>query len=105
MLFAKCSLSTNVTSIDEIDSELAEMGEDDEDFDTSEERFTFVEPDTYVSLLSAPNSFELFIVCEFKEKLIANEDLCDFYGHIIKKGEKKRFYSVIQYSAVQCHTL
>ena len=62
-------------SIDEIDSELAEMDEDDEDFDTSEERFTFVEPRYLCSPPSAPNSFEL---CEIKEKSIANEDLCEF---------------------------
>ena len=54
----ECGQSTNnITSIDEIDSKLAKMDDDDEDIDTSEERFIFVEPGTYVAFLSAPNSF------------------------------------------------
>ena len=38
--------------------------------------------------MSAPNSFESFIVVKVKSKDVADCDTVDFYGHTIRKGDK-----------------
>ena len=65
------------------EDEIAGLDEDDEQLNISDEQYEFVEPGSYIALLSAPNSFEQFIICEIKEKGIASKDMVDFYGHVI----------------------
>ena len=92
--FIKCLVSDEKTidetdRVDEFEEEIArEIDELDEIENMSDEKYNIIEPGSHVALFSASNSFELFIVCKITDKSIAEDDLKDFYGHVIRKGDK-----------------
>ena len=80
---------TYTDRVDEFEEEIArEIDELDEIENMSDEKYNIIEPGSHVALFSASNSFELFIVCKITDKSIAEDDLKDFYGHVIRKGDK-----------------
>ena len=93
--FGMCKLDGDCERVDvvEYDEEIDCLDDDNDDDDEghnshSENMFTFVEEGSFIALYSTPNSFENFLICKVKNKGIADEDLVDFYGHIVKSGDK-----------------
>ena len=89
-----CKLDGDVKGVDvvEYDKEIDFLDDDHNDDDQehnshSEDMFTFVEEGSFIALYSPPNSF-YFLICKVKNKEIADEDLVDFYGHVVKSGDK-----------------
>ena len=74
----------------EFGEEIDALDEDDENEDCShsENMFTFAEVGCFVRLYSAPNSLENFLICKVLSKGNADADSVDFYGHIVKSGDK-----------------
>ena len=98
--FNKCLISSDNSDSDinlEIHPEIQDLDEGD-NFD---ERYELVNVNSYLALLSAHNSMELFHICEIKETSIATDDLVDFYGHIIQKGAK--FLTVVYLEKKDAH--
>ena len=85
--FNKCLISSDNSDSD-INPEIHPEIQDLDEGDNSDERYELVNVNSYVALLSAHNSMELFHICEIQEKSIATDDLVDFYGHIIQKEAK-----------------
>ena len=50
--------------------------------------FEFVTDGSFVALYSAPNSLENLLVCKVHYKGNADDDLVDFYGHVVKSGDE-----------------
>ena len=61
---------------------------EDENVLSANDRFEFVETDSFIGLYSASSSFEAFIVCSVKDKAVADDDIIYFYGHLVKKGDR-----------------
>ena len=70
----------------------ADLSEEVLELDETEEIES--ESNSFVALYSNTKSLEQFYICHVTEKLIAENDLIDIYGHKIQKGSKflKAFY-------------
>ena len=81
--FNRCEDGDNLNqdpSIDEIiDEEFIETNDSD--------MHTYVEPNSFIAVYSSSKSLELFYIIHVIEKLIAEDDMIDLYGHIIPNGE------------------
>ena len=92
----ECCIGNFESCINDVDNHHLEFNDDELDYldemdsvtNVVNERFEFTEAGSYAALFSAPNSFEPFIVIHVKSKSIANDDMVDFYGHLVKKGDK-----------------
>ena len=90
-----CSIGEfNQCSKVEFAADREEVLELDETEEIESEVFEFIESNSFVALYSTTKSFEQFYICHVTEKLIAENELIDIYGHKIQKGSKflKAFY-------------
>ena len=83
--FSKCLIDSHNHDDGNIElpEEILELDETD---NSPNEMLQFVAEGSFVGIYSSENSIESFYIVKVIEKSVAEEDICDLYGHAIQKG-------------------